>query len=33
MQRSFVPAVQKLNKDIIQHPSFVELLKNQTNRT
>lgn len=27
MQRSFVPAVQKLIGDIIQHPKFVDLLK------
>lgn len=27
MQRSFVPAVQKLNSDIINHPKFQELFK------
>ncbi len=27
MQRSFVPAVQKLNKDIINNPKFPDLLK------
>jgi hypothetical protein len=27
MQRSFVPAVQKLIGDIVQNPKFVDLLK------